>query len=847
MSITYSSVAPQPTLAWDFNGTTTDYIVGLTGTTTGTVSFNPSGKYGKSLVITNTAGLVAANYVSYITPYYPSTLTVSLWMKFNTISVDSQYCFILDGTSGGISYVISLNVNNFITLRTQSAGGVATSCSASGALLVSQWYHITAVIDGSFQYVYINGVLAGGPVVCNTVGLQYRNPRLGGSTSLPRVLVNGELDDLRIFSSVLTAAQIKGLYSQNGMPGRSVLTKTPIQPGYIYELNNNTTNVGIPNTIVIDASNPDPRNYLGGDTGRIAQWNGVPNLLTLWDTTPFKYYMMFLSVSNGYTYPVNIPTAGTYKIEVLFIGPGGNSDSFYIHIDSDADTLATTSSTSFIWLTTITKTLTAGAHTVQITGREPSGVAAIRIVPSGGTNPTLTAFRQNYTGTPLFSQLSSAAASSAVGAFSLRAVNGTTARAVQVRPQAQFPPVAMTSNGPQNMTGYPFGGSGNYTTSASTGTAWSAFDSDPTTFWETTGSPSDLTYNTLENGGVYIGSVTMTIDGVSTAGEWIQLELPSSITIVNYSMYARSGSGFIPRMSRNFTLAGSNDGTSWATVDTQTNITSWSGQTPITFTVNSSVLYKYFRLVVTAVVGSSGSNQRLDIAGITYTGSPPAQDFYADRLGNLLTAPVTGQSLAGWLGGATGYVATWYDQSGKGSHMSCSSITLQPKIDLTNGWIDFKPTAYFDTSSNPGSGPVPYSNTMNYTIICHHKTIGNNNGGICGSSNAAPKYNTQNFTNNFRRAGGAYQSYWFGNDQTSGTYTTGNKVTFKWDGTNRYIYGNGALQATSPSSNWWQTSSSGQMIGRTTSDVTMNGEMYSIFMFNTSLSDSDRVLVENFS
>jgi hypothetical protein len=27
----------------------------------------------------------------------------------------------------------------------------------------------------------------------------------------------------------------------------------------------------------------------------------------------------------------------------------------------------------------------------------------------------------------------------------------------------------------------------------------------------------------------------------------------------------------------------------------------------------------------------------------------------------------------------------------------------------------------------------------------------------------------------------------------------------------------------------------------------MNGEMYSIFMFNTSLSDSDRILVENFS
>jgi hypothetical protein len=71
------------------------------------------------------------------------------------------------------------------------------------------------------------------------------------------------------------------------------------------------------------------------------------------------------------------------------------------------------------------------------------------------------------TGAPLFNQLSSSAASSAVGAFSLRAVNGVSARAVQVRPQGQFPPAAMTSNGPQNLTGYPFGGAGNYTASAS--------------------------------------------------------------------------------------------------------------------------------------------------------------------------------------------------------------------------------------------------------------------------------------------------------------------------------------------------------------------------------------------
>ena len=56
------------------------------------------------------------------------------------------------------------------------------------------------------------------------------------------------------------------------------------------------------------------------------------------------------------------------------------------------------------------------------------------------------------------------------------------------------------------------------------------------------------------------------------------------------------------------------------------------------------------------------------------------QDFYADRLGNLLTAPVVGQSLANWLGGATGYVTTWYDQSGRGNDASQGTAANQPII-----------------------------------------------------------------------------------------------------------------------------------------------------------------------
>jgi hypothetical protein len=85
------------------------------------------------------------------------------------------------------------------------------------------------------------------------------------------------------------------------------------------------------------------------------------------------------------------------------------------------------------------------------------------------------------------------------------------------------------------------------------------------------------------------------------------------------------------------------------------------------------------------------------------------QDFYADRLGNLLTAPVTGTDLATWLGGATGYVATWYDQLSAGNNATQGTAANQPQINLTTrpysviggGWITV-PTFTFNFGTSAG-------------------------------------------------------------------------------------------------------------------------------------------------
>jgi hypothetical protein len=81
-------------------------------------------------------------------------------------------------------------------------------------------------------------------------------------------------------------------------------------------------------------------------------------------------------------------------------------------------------------------------------------------------------------------------------------------------------------------------------------------------------------------------------------------------------------------------------------------------------------------------------------------------------------------------------------------------------------------------------------------------------------------------------------------------YTDGyncNAVYFPGTAGAYYNYGTGTtfpLVNLTASSGWAQTTSANQMIGKTTSDTTMNGEMYSIFTFTTALSDADRIIVE---
>jgi hypothetical protein len=103
------------------------------------------------------------------------------------------------------------------------------------------------------------------------------------------------------------------------------------------------------------------------------------------------------------------------------------------------------------------------------------------------------------------------------------------------------------------------------------------------------------------------------------------------------------------------------------------------------------------------------------------------QDFYADRLGNLLTAPVTGQTLQSWLAGSAANVVTWYDQSGAGRNATGTLATIVQTSNVNQKW-----------AVNPTNGGLSLSggtflNGTDFTITCTTKRLGTqSNDGVYG-------------------------------------------------------------------------------------------------------------------
>ena len=143
--------------------------------------------------------------------------------------------------------------------------------------------------------------------------------------------------------------------------------------------------------------------------------------------------------------------------------------------------------------------------------------------------------------------------------------------------------------------------------------------------------------------------------------------------------------------------------------------TNKAGLTTVTQFTGSTPSLSKVTVAPVAVYSLRGQKSTYTLAFNVRNGTTNAsQNFYADTLGNLTTAAGSGQTLTQWLGGATGYITTWYDQSGNGNHASQGTTAYQPVITsaliASNLFgLNFQNSCGLTTSA--------FTNSLNVTLV----------------------------------------------------------------------------------------------------------------------------------
>ena len=167
---------------------------------------------------------------NFIAPLTPATFagnltsgdfSISVWLNPGSAAtgVSPTITTSSTATAGNSSgFRISANNGSIQFGIVGSAGGVVTSTpSTAQALALGSWYHVVGTRDytGSLLKLYVNNILIGSNLNV-TVGSQLRMSsgiHIARDVSAPTNFFSGLVDELRVYNTVLTEAEVGSLYN----------------------------------------------------------------------------------------------------------------------------------------------------------------------------------------------------------------------------------------------------------------------------------------------------------------------------------------------------------------------------------------------------------------------------------------------------------------------------------------------------------------------------------------------------------------------------------------------------------------------------------------------------------
>lgn len=153
---------------------------------------------------------------NYDLPATTGTFSISCWFKRDQLGrLDGIYSTNKQGGDDRFGlglHILTSNVMRVVVF--DSVGGAALNCTNPSTIPVDTWFHVVVTYDGGLTKMYVNGNLQ--PSTINQVITSHHS-----SLFLARYEANqttntllGDIDQVRIFTKVLTAFEVLQLYSE---------------------------------------------------------------------------------------------------------------------------------------------------------------------------------------------------------------------------------------------------------------------------------------------------------------------------------------------------------------------------------------------------------------------------------------------------------------------------------------------------------------------------------------------------------------------------------------------------------------------------------------------------------
>ena len=141
-------------------------------------------------------------------------VTIAAWVR--PASTDGYHNILAHGWRNNPNHDVALRIHagNYEFTYWNSADHQASAPIPSSD--VGSWVHLCGVFDGGAYYIYRNGALAASTADATTAPPNIDTPwAIGGRAPQPdstERLMNGEIDDLRLYGRALSAGEVDALY-----------------------------------------------------------------------------------------------------------------------------------------------------------------------------------------------------------------------------------------------------------------------------------------------------------------------------------------------------------------------------------------------------------------------------------------------------------------------------------------------------------------------------------------------------------------------------------------------------------------------------------------------------------